>query len=90
MINKHKGKKTASERKGIYIMEVIGEFIIELFVEIIGGLFIGLSKSRYVPKWLSIIAITVMTGLFGGILLLIAFAVFGSENLLIVLEFVKA
>lgn len=71
-------------------MEVIGEFIIEIFIEIIGGLFIGVSKSRYVPKWLRIIAITIMTGVFGGILLLIAFAVFGPGNLMIVLGIIIA
>ena len=72
----------------------MGEFFLELFVEIIGEVFlestIDLSKSKYVPKWLRIIAITITTGLFGGLLLLIIWAVFGSGSLLLVIGIIIA
>lgn len=72
----------------------MGEFFLELFVEIIGELFIessiDFSKSKYVPKWLRIIAITITTGLFGGLLLLIVWAVFGSGSLLLVIGIIIA
>lgn len=66
----------------------MGEFFLELFAEIIGEAFlessIDISRSKYVPKWLRIIAITITVGLFGGLLLLIIWAVIGSGNLLLV------
>ena len=62
-------------------MEEIGSFFIELFMEIIGELFfdtsIDLSKSKYVPKWLRIIAITLVIVIFGGLLLVVIWSVFG-------------
>lgn len=75
-------------------MEAVGEFFLELFVEIIGEMFLessmDLSKSKYVPKWLRIIAITLVVGLFGGLLLLITWAVFGERTLLLVLGIIIA
>lgn len=75
-------------------MEAVGEFFLELFVEVIGEMFlessIDLSKSKYVPKWLRLIAITLVVGLFGGLLLLITWAVFGERTLLLVLGIIIA
>ena len=65
----------------------MGEFFLELFVEIIGELFIessiDLSRSKYVPKWLRITAITMVIGLFGGLLMLIVWSIF-DKNIVIV------
>lgn len=72
----------------------MGEFFLELFAEIIGEAFfessIDISRSKYVPKWFRIIAITITVGLFGGILLLIIGAVIGSVSLVLVIGIIIA
>ncbi|MFG6327101.1 MAG: DUF4386 domain-containing protein [Lachnospiraceae bacterium] len=72
----------------------MGEFFLELFAEIIGEAFlessIDLSRSKYVPKWLRIIVITIAAGVFGGFLLLIIWAVIGKGVLLLVIGIIIA